>query len=257
MNRSWVFFLLVSLPLVASLGCATTRGSRRVGGLEVHSFRREWTNAHVVVGAGGSFMFDAGFESEAEALDADLRAAGIDPASLRAIILSHGHADHAGGARYFQARYGTPVVAGRADEPLLAQGHNDPLCPTDDTATGRLAQDQEAAYSPTHADVWIEDERDLFALTGVPGRIVPMAGHTAGSLVVLVEGAALVGDLFRGEVFTEGAARHFYMCDLEDNTADIRRLLDELAPRAQTFFVGHFGPLARGPVVDSFAAAAR
>ena len=66
----------------------------------------------------------------------------------------------------------------------------------------------------------------------IPGAIVPLPGHTPGSLVVTIAGAAFVGDLFRGGIVGSPAEVHFYMCDLDDNHRDVRTLLDRLAPTA-------------------------
>ncbi|MFO0708537.1 MAG: MBL fold metallo-hydrolase [Sandaracinus sp.] len=223
--------------------CATTHGVRRLAdGTEVHTFRREWTNAHLVVHGDSAFLVDAGFEREAPGLAEAIAAEGLDPARIRAIVLTHGHADHAGGAGWFQRRYGTPVIVGRGDEGMTASGRNEPLCPTDDTARDRLASDQGATYAPLAPTTIVEDALSLAALTGIDAEVVRLPGHTEGSLVVVVSNAALVGDLFRGNVFDAGTSVHFYMCDLEDNRRDVAHLLGELAPAAVTFFPGHFGP---------------
>lgn len=243
--------VLIALALLA--GCATSRSIAPLrDGITVHTFRREHVNAHVVARGQSFFMVDAGLEQNAAALAEDLRRAGFEPARLRAIVLTHGHADHAGGANFFRARFGTPIIVGAADAPRLAAGTNDRLCPTNRAARGRLEADQAAHFAPFSADQQVASALPLEPLVGVPGTIIPLPGHTPGSLLVLLPRAALVGDLFRGAVLGSSAEVHFYMCDLDGNRRDVRALLDQLAPAATTFFVGHFGPVSREDVETRF-----
>ena len=130
---------------------------------------------------------------------------------------------------------------------MLADGGLCDVCPTGWLARQRVEKDLAARYAGFEADVLVDAALDLGALAGVPGRVIPMAGHTPGSLVVVAGDAAFVGDLFRGEIVGSGAETHFYMCDLEDNRRDIRALLDDY-PEVKTFFTGHFGPVDREDV---------
>jgi metallo-beta-lactamase class B len=49
-----------------------------------------------------------------------LKKLGFDPQQIKYAIISHGHIDHAGGAKYLQDHFGTHVVASAADWDLLA-----------------------------------------------------------------------------------------------------------------------------------------
>jgi glyoxylase-like metal-dependent hydrolase (beta-lactamase superfamily II) len=245
--------LLSTLGTLA--GCATSHAVTTLpDGITVHTFRREYANVFVVARGEDFFMVDAGYEKEAAALADDLRREGFDPAKLRAIILTHGHHDHAGGGAWFKERFHTPIIAGAADATLLAAGTAvDPLCPTDGIARGRLDDDQVARFTSLVADRWVETELPLAAVTGIPGTLTVLPGHTRGSVVVAVPGAAFVGDLFRGAIAGGSAEVHFYMCDLADNRADVRALLDRLAPTTTLFFPGHFGPVDREAVAARFS----
>jgi glyoxylase-like metal-dependent hydrolase (beta-lactamase superfamily II) len=226
----------------------------RHGDTEVLTFVHDSTNAHLLVRGEDAVLIDAGYAENAEALDADLRDAGVDPARVRAIVVTHGHYDHAGGARYFQARYGTRVVAGAGDRDMLAAGrHVQPMCPVGAIASLRESTDRAGTFPPLTADVWVEDALDLASIAGIEGRVFVVPGHTAGSLVVVHGDVAFVGDTFRGAIVGSGAETHLYMCDLEDNRQDVARILRELAPHAKTFFTGHFGPVDREDVAEHFA----
>lgn len=51
-----------------------------------------------------------------------LKKLGLDPARIKYAIVSHGHADHSGGAKYIQDTYGARIIASAEDWTLMEQG---------------------------------------------------------------------------------------------------------------------------------------
>lgn len=64
-------------------------------------------NATVIHGPEGNLLLDAGFSAKELALR--MTGAGIDPASIRGILISHSHSDHTKGCRVFSQKYDVPV----------------------------------------------------------------------------------------------------------------------------------------------------
>jgi metallo-beta-lactamase class B len=67
-------------------------------------------------------VFD--YSVEDEVVDG-LRKLGFDPADIRYVLVSHGHYDHAGGAKYLQETFGARVLLSAADWDLLEQNGAD------------------------------------------------------------------------------------------------------------------------------------
>src|SRR5882672_9370939 len=64
----------------------------------------------------GIILIDSGYADRVETeVVAGLKKLGLDPANVKYILLGHGHADHFGGAQYFQEHYGTKVGTAAAD----------------------------------------------------------------------------------------------------------------------------------------------
>ncbi len=244
--------LAATLVIALVAGCGTSHVVARAGALTVHTFTRDAAHVFVLAQGRSLVMIDSGYERNAASLDAAMRDAGINPAELRAVVVTHAHADHAGGARYFQQRYGARLVAGRGDEGMFTTGRMERLCPTGLLARLRVSGDQASIFTPTRVDTYVEAPTPLAPFTGIDATVYPIPGHTRGSLVVVAGEAAFVGDLFRGGIVGDTAETHLYMCDVDGNRADVRRLLGEIAPRATTFFPGHFGPVARDEVSEQF-----
>jgi metallo-beta-lactamase class B len=89
-------------------------------------------SAWAITTSQGIILLDAIFDYSIEAeVDEGLRKLGLNPADIKYVIVSHGHLDHAGGAKYLQEKYGAKLLMSAADYDLLDQ-QNPPWKPKRD-----------------------------------------------------------------------------------------------------------------------------
>jgi metallo-beta-lactamase class B len=121
----------------------------------------------------GILLIDAGYPDQLESvLLPQLRAAGLDPNDVRYVLVGHGHADHFGGASYFQQR-GARVALSAADWDLI---ENPPAPPA-----GAPAAPPAAGLPPPRRDVVVADGEPI-SFGGVEITPVLIPGHTPGAL---------------------------------------------------------------------------
>ena len=79
-------------------------------------------SAWAITTSEGIIVVDAIFDYSVEAeVDEGLRTLGLNPADIKYVIVSHGHLDHAGGAKFLQEKYGARLIMSAADYDLLDQ----------------------------------------------------------------------------------------------------------------------------------------
>jgi metallo-beta-lactamase class B len=68
----------------------------------------------------GIILLDAIFDYSVEdEVVGGLKKLGLDPAQIKYVLVSHGHLDHAGGAKFLQERFGARLLMSAADYDLL------------------------------------------------------------------------------------------------------------------------------------------
>ncbi len=150
-----------------------------VNAIFVHDGSGRWT----LVDTGLPLHFEAIRQAAARRFGADSRP--------RAILLTHGHPDHAGSARALAAYWDAPLyahprelpfVTGRADYPPLDTGTGDPTALGAQIATliGRLGGPAPNAGRDLGDVRPLPD--DLTPLLGAGWETVPLPGHTAGQV---------------------------------------------------------------------------
>jgi metallo-beta-lactamase class B len=133
----------------------------------VYAVGNSEATVYAMTTSAGILLFDSGYENRVESVVVPgLRQLGLDPAQVKLILLGHGHADHFGGAKYFQDTYGTRVALTAADWDLLYPA-NPP-----------------AARNPNQAPQ-ARPRRDMVVAEGQPVtlgdltvRLVEIPGHT-------------------------------------------------------------------------------
>jgi metallo-beta-lactamase class B len=80
-------------------------------------------SAWAVTTSEGIIVIDTIFDySVEEEVAGGLKKLGLDPTQIKYAIISHGHGDHSGGAKYLQDTFGTRILASQADWELMERG---------------------------------------------------------------------------------------------------------------------------------------
>lgn len=233
--------ILLVLCLSSFSGVQTQNNSEESSEWSISRLKLKVANAYLLQYGDKILLFDTGEWGREELLEKKLRKAGVNPCDLDVVIVSHGHADHAGGTAHLVNRCQVPVVAARAESQLLQRGHNPALIAT--SSLGEWVDKHIVkvdSFPPIVADVWVGYALDLNSY-GFPAQVRVLPGHTEGSLVLVADEFALVGDLIRGGMIAGHQPRtHFFHEDREMAESHLEGLLGQ---GIRTFYPGHFGSL--------------
>lgn len=206
------------------------------------------SNTGLIVADGKAVVVDAGLDADAarrvaKAL-AELHARPV------ALLLTHAHADHFGGAGAIAARFGIPVYAPAVEAAIVENPHLEPQFLFSGAAPVPELLGKFTLATPCRVDGIVEP--GPLDVGGVSVQVVPLPGHAPNQV-----GYGFGGTLFCGDVFfpSETLAKHpVPFC------ADIGRALDTLRrlPEMpyQRFAPGH-GPALADPAAECRANADR
>ena len=93
-----------------------------------------------------------------------LKTLGLNPATIKYALVSHGHVDHFGGAKYLQEHFGTKILMSAADWELIAASRN--------------------ANKPTRDQVVSDGQALTLGDTTLTFTLTP--GHTPGTVSTLI-----------------------------------------------------------------------
>lgn len=245
----------------------TARTVAREPAADVSRLYVAFVNAYLVGAPGGPWVLvDTGLPRSAP-LVRRRAAARFGTRPPEAIVLTHGHFDHAGNARELADRWGVPVFAHQAELPFLTGRSDYP--PADPTVGGALGLMSRAfPTSGTDLGTRVRPLPPDGSVPGLPGwRWLHTPGHTAGHVSLYRErdGFLLAGDALA----TVDQDSALSMLNLESEfsvppaplTTDwgaARRSVEQLAAlRPYTVAAGHGAPVHGPHVADDLAEFAR
>jgi glyoxylase-like metal-dependent hydrolase (beta-lactamase superfamily II) len=182
--RKGFLFSSARSPRLVRSAIAIAPGLYLLGGLSPSA-------AYVVETPDGLVLIDSGLDSAAARLKSQMTELRLDWGRVRAILLTHAHGDHSGGAEALRKATGAKVYAGASDASVL-----------------RAGQPREAFFSTyfmpghqTHSttvDVSLKGGETV-TLGDARIQVIATPGHTPGSVCYLLERKNLRA-LFTGDV---------------------------------------------------------
>jgi len=192
-------------------------------------------NVYLINVVDGLIMIDAGAGIAPENIAENVESLGYSPKQISHLLLTHGHADHAGGAAYFKAECDLVVCAGSLTASLTAQGDEKGISLDLAKAQGIYPSDYQ--FQPVEASRILRDGERL-RIGGCEVQVFETPGHSADSICFVVEFADGPA-LFCGDtLFTDGTLPLLNTHD--SDVGAYRSSLEKLAAvEAEGLYPGH------------------
>jgi hydroxyacylglutathione hydrolase len=203
-------------------------------------------DCHIYIIDGGDELaiVDAGLggpHGETETILKNIQADGYSIDRITTLILTHYHADHAGGAADFHSRLGLNVAASQLTATTLEAGDEETISLPFAKAAGFYPADY--VYQPCPVATILR-EGEPFRVGNLQVTPFDTPGHSRGHLSFLIEGGnrtyLIGGDL----VFQGGTiiAQNIHDCSIQEYAESVKKMaqvpFDALLP-------GHFSPSLR------------
>jgi glyoxylase-like metal-dependent hydrolase (beta-lactamase superfamily II) len=203
----------------------------------VHTIQLQRVRAHAIVEDDGLTLIDAGYASSLPRLTRALAGLGRSVDDVRRVICTHGHPDHAGGARAL-ADLGVEVLIHPADAANLELTIGAVIR---QPSKGRLFA---AMTPPLPVYTPLTDGEVLPVLHGL--TVIHTPGHTPGSVCLFAprSGLLFVGDVLQRRFGRLSAASVLYSDDPATARASLQRLADL---DVKTVVFSHYAPLIDDP----------
>ena len=198
---------------------------------------RGGSNIGFIVCDGSAVVIDAGLDKDA-ARRAAKAAAELD-ARIKAIIITHAHADHFGGAEALKKRTGAPVYASSFEAVVIENPVLEPLWLFGGALPIRSLTNKFTLGKPCRVDVRIEG--DELSVEGIKLKVVRLPGHSPEQIGIGFEDTLFCADAFFP---IETLEKHGipYCTDLDAALATLDAFVEGCFPYAH-FIPGHGEPL--------------
>ncbi|MEU0396915.1 MBL fold metallo-hydrolase [Streptomyces sp. NPDC006208] len=217
---------------------------------QLHMFRFPIGQAYLWHDGDELTLIDAGNRDSAPLIETAIRGAGLDPAGLRRIVLTHCHRDHVGAAGELAERYGAEVLAHRLDAPVVRGEEPVPEPVLLDWEVPLYERGLTVPPAPpTRVDRELEDGEVLDF--GGGAVVVHSPGHTDGSIGIHLP---YRGVLFTGDCVAGVGQVMLGVFNVDRAAAQVSmRRLASLAPSTVCF--GHGDPLTENATALLLASA--
>jgi glyoxylase-like metal-dependent hydrolase (beta-lactamase superfamily II) len=221
----------------------------------------------VILREGGELtLIDGGYPGDADVVDSSIRQLGHRPEDVRAIVLTHAHADHLGAVNPFHDRYGTPVLLDPVEVPHARREYLEQAGPKDIVANiwrpGVLAWTLRITRNGAMRDVAAPHATafELGRPLDLPGRPTPIPthGHTSGHCAFHLPGAGavVVGDeLITGHALWRREGPQLLLPMFQHGGGDVSKALDTLAALDADLILPGHGPAHHGSIAAAVAVA--
>jgi glyoxylase-like metal-dependent hydrolase (beta-lactamase superfamily II) len=209
---------MLLLPILAIIALFATReppdGPRIQAAPGVVGIEAGGAYAWIVRTAHGAVLIDAGLDPTGTAIIAELKAEGVEPRQVQAVLITHGHPDHYAAARLFET---AAVAIGSADVAMM-RGDKSHY-----SAFGRIISSV-MPLPPAPPVIAALRGGEQLEFDGASFRVIATPGHSPGSVMFLYQDVLFTGDSLMRKKDGVAIVPSFFSEDARRNRDSLRAL---------------------------------